>query len=53
MEERRLEFGFVCDEGSGREEGRGSISVAEKERFRDGERKEFGDSEGRCWLGEG
>lgn len=58
MDERRLEFGFVDEAGleleleSGRER-RGSISVAEKERFREGERKEFGEREGRCWLGEG
>ncbi len=27
--------------------GRGSISVVEKERFREGDRKEFGETEGR------
>jgi hypothetical protein len=30
-----------------------SISAAEKERLREGERKELGDSEGRRFVGEG
>jgi hypothetical protein len=34
-------------------EGRVSRSVAEKERFLEGERKELGDNEGRRWDGEG
>jgi len=47
MELRR--FGCADSETA----GRGSISVAEKERFREGERKELGDKEdGRC-VGEG
>ena len=33
--------------------GRASISVVEKERFREGERKELGDSEERRFVGEG
>jgi hypothetical protein len=31
----------------------GSISVVENDRFRDGDRKELGDSEGRPCVGEG
>lgn len=33
--------------------GNCSISVVEKERLREGERKEFGETEGRWWLGGG
>lgn len=47
MEPRRLEFAAELGFESAMD-GRGSISVAEKERFLDGERKEFGDNEGRC-----
>jgi len=46
MELRRLE---LAEEALGSErEERGSISVAENDRFREGERKEFGEREGRC-----
>lgn len=56
MEERRFgvedkdSWCWVLDRG-----GRlcGSISVVEKERLREGERKEFGDKEGLWTLGEG
>jgi hypothetical protein len=51
MDERRL----GCAEGlwGSDSEGRGSISVAEKERFRDGERKEWGEREERRCAGDG
>jgi hypothetical protein len=44
-------FGLASEESF--REGRGSISVAEKERLREGERKEFGEREERCCIGEG
>lgn len=47
MELSRLEFAAELRLGSAIG-GRGSISVAEKERFLDGVRKELGDNEGRC-----
>ncbi len=54
IEERRLACveGILCEPDSERE-GNGSISVAEKERLREGERKELGESEDRFWVGEG
>jgi hypothetical protein len=62
MELRRLGFEEVEDEAgcwggvfdSERESCCGcSISVAEKDRLRDGERKELGDNEGRFCVGDG
>lgn len=50
IELSRFEFVFVFVEVLGAESERaimGSISVAENDRFRDGERKELGDKEGR------
>jgi hypothetical protein len=45
MEERRFE---LCSFSAG-----GSASAEGKDRFREGERKELGESEGRRWVGEG
>jgi hypothetical protein len=54
IEERRLGcVEWIFWEPDSEREGNGSISVAEKERFREGERKEFGDREDRFWVGEG
>ena len=49
MELRRL----GCVEVGSARLGLGSISAAEAERFRDGERKEFGESEDLRFVGEG
>lgn len=34
-------------------DGNASVSMLENERLREGERKVFGDNEGRCGVGEG
>jgi hypothetical protein len=47
IEERRFEFDSTTKEGVG------SGSAAEKDRFRLGERKELGDSEGCRGFGDG
>jgi len=53
MELRRFGFADWTAEAVSERECSGSRSVAEKERFREGERKELGDKEGRRWEGEG
>ena len=52
MEDKR--FGCAAEVlGDSGTEGKGSISVAENERFRDGERKELGDRDERLCVGDG
>jgi len=58
MELRRFEFpeerpALVLGLDSETVDSWGSISAAEKERLRDGGRKELGDNDGRCCVGEG
>jgi hypothetical protein len=55
IELRRFEFAdgrlaLLLESEAG---GRGSISRAENDRFRDGERKEFGERDGRFCAGDG